>query len=175
MVAGLRSYLFAIGINVTEEVSMCRLVLTSDQNQIKNGQFDVDEMIRQLEQAVCQALADGFKGLWATGDMTWELGRDRNPKKLVEYEWKLEALFQRYPSLSGLCQYHLGTLSNDLVCNALISHPSIFINQTLTHLNPHCKSSGAPVEPVAPSNALTQTVQNLCALQLESDGDIEEA
>jgi hypothetical protein len=31
-------------------------------------------MMAKLEDAVTQALADGYKGLWATGDMGWEFG-----------------------------------------------------------------------------------------------------
>jgi hypothetical protein len=124
-------------------------------------------MLQKMETAVNEALRDGFKGLWATGDMTWELGRDRNLKKLVDYEWKLERLFHKYPELSGICQYHLGTLSHDVLCNALVIHPAIFINQTLTRVNPNYVHSDAPAEPVVISAALSHTVQNLCALQPE--------
>jgi hypothetical protein len=165
MVAGIRSYLFAIGVNVTEEVAMRRLILTSDQSQVREGEFDADLMLARLEEEVNQALADGFDGLWATGDMTWEMGRDRSLKKLVDYEWRLNNLFQKYLQLSGLCQYHLGSLSTDMACNALISHPSIYVNQTLSRINPHYLPSAEPTEPMVDSAVLQQTVHNLCALQ----------
>jgi len=167
MVAGLRSYLFAIGVDVPEEVIKGRLILSSDQSHFKDGQFDADEMLRQLEDAINLALSDGYKGLWATGDMTWELGRDRNLKKLVDYEWKLENLFQKYPQLSGICQYHLGTLTSDTVCNGLVSHPTIFVNQTLARLNPHYIPKSSPTDPIATTGELKLFVQNLCALQPE--------
>jgi hypothetical protein len=92
MAAGLRSHLFAIDVNVAEEVATGRLILSSDQSHLKNGQFDADQMLKRVEEAVSQALNDGCNGLWATGDMTWELGRDRNLKKLVEYEWNEQAV-----------------------------------------------------------------------------------
>jgi hypothetical protein len=63
MNVGLRSYLFAIGVNVADEVATGRLILSSDQSQIKNGQFDVDQMLQRLEEAVSHALSDGYKGL----------------------------------------------------------------------------------------------------------------
>jgi hypothetical protein len=31
-------------------------------------------MVHALERAVQQALSEGYDGLWATGDMTWEFG-----------------------------------------------------------------------------------------------------
>ena len=169
MVAGLRSYLSAIVVNVAEEVANGRLILSSDQGQLKNGQFDADEMLHQLEETINRAFSDGYRELWVTGDMTWELGRDRNVKKLAEYEWKLEKLFHKYPTLSGLCQYHLGTLSTETVCNGLVSHPTIFVNQTLARLNPHYLLSDAPKEPTATSAELKLFIQNLCALQPEGN------
>ncbi len=39
-----------------------------------DGSFDVPMMLANLEEALDQALRDGYKGLWATGDMTWEFG-----------------------------------------------------------------------------------------------------
>ena len=167
MVVGLKSYLFASGMNVAEEVERGRLIFSSDQDHLKNGKFDAEVMLQQLEQALNEALSEGFDGLWASGDMTWELGRDPNVKKLAEYEWKLERLFQENPRLSGLCQYHLGSLSRDAVASGLQSHPAIFVNQTLSRLNPHYHGAGAPAEPGTTTNELKLFIQNLCALQPE--------
>jgi hypothetical protein len=74
MMAGMRSYLSAAGVDVAREVEKGSLVLSSDQGHLVDGSFDVDKMIRELEDAVQQALNDGYLGLWATGDMTWEFG-----------------------------------------------------------------------------------------------------
>ena len=167
MVAGLKSYLFASGMNVAEEVERGRLVFSSDQSHLKNGKFDASVMLQKLEQALNEALSQGFDGLWASGDMTWELGQDPNLKKLVEYEWKLEKLFQENPQLSGLCQYHLGSLSRDTVAGGLQSHPAIFVNQTLSRLNPHYHAAAAPTEPGSTTSELKLFIQNLCALQPE--------
>ena len=56
---------------------------------------------------------------------------------LLEYEVKLEDLFRRQPSLSGICQYHVETLPPEAVQHGLLMHPSIFINETLSRVNPH--------------------------------------
>ena len=104
MVAGLRSYLFACGINVPNEISKGSLVLSSDEEHLKNGRFDIDHMLGISDAAVNEALSEGYYGLWATGDMSWEFGPEKDFSKLVEYERRLEELFLRQPSLSGICQ-----------------------------------------------------------------------
>jgi hypothetical protein len=137
MVAGMRSYLAAVGIDVAGEVGRGSLVLSSDQSHLERGCFDVDRMVRMIEDAVHQALSDGYTGLWATGDMTWEFGSQKETSKLLDYEWKLENLFRRQPCLSGICQYHIDTLPEDAVRKGLLTHRSLFVNETLSRLNPH--------------------------------------
>jgi hypothetical protein len=69
--------------------------------------------------------------------MTWELGPGVAPEQLVKYERGLEELFQRRPELSGVFQYHTETLPTPIVETALQVHPSLFINETLSLLNPY--------------------------------------
>jgi hypothetical protein len=88
MVAGMRCYLAAGGLDVAYEVEKASLILSSDQRHLANGRFDVDRMMCTLEGALEQALNDGYTGLWATGDMTWELGPEKDFSKLLEYEWR---------------------------------------------------------------------------------------
>jgi len=137
MVAGLRSYLFAGGVDVPKEVMKGSLVLSSDRGHLQNGRFDIDRMLGMLNDAVDQALNDGYQGLWATGDMSWEFGPERDFSKLVEYEWRLEELFLKHPTLSGICQYHTDTLPGEIVKQGLLSHQAIFLNETLSRLDSH--------------------------------------
>ena len=55
MVAGLRSYLFAAGVDVPKEVMKGRLVLSSENTHLENGTFDVDRMLKMLSAAVIEA------------------------------------------------------------------------------------------------------------------------
>jgi hypothetical protein len=165
MVVGMRSYLFAAGVDVVYEVAKGRLILSSDQSHLKEGRFYPEAMLHTLEETMNQALSDGYRGLWATGDMTWELGPDKNPQKLLEYEWRLEEFFQKHPTISGICQYHKDTMSREAACNSLLVHPMLFINQTLTRVNPHFTPTKAPLVSAAPTPELIHTIQNLCALQ----------
>ena len=146
MVAGMRSYLYAAGVDVPQEVMKGRLILSSDRGHLKNGSFDIDRMLTLLNEAVGLALKDGYQGLWATGDMSWEFGPEKSFSKLMEYEWRLEALFQTQPALSGICQYHADTLPHAVMRQGLMTHQAIFINDTLSRLNAHyisAKSSTA--------------------------------
>ena len=136
MVAGMRSYLAAAGVDVAHEVEKRSLILSSDQGHLAGGSFDADLMLQALEEAVQQAHNDGYEGLWATGDMTWEFGSRKNMANLLQYEWKLEDLFRRQPSLCGICQYHVDTLPPEAVRQGLLAHQAIFINETLARVNP---------------------------------------
>ena len=135
MVAGVRAYLFAAGVDVHDEVGKGRLVLSSEQGHLQNGRFDTDRMLGMLDHAVDQALTEGYQGLWATGDMSWEFGPEKDFSKLLEYEWRLEEYFQKQPALSGICQYHSETLPLIIVRQGLMTHRAIFINETLSWIN----------------------------------------
>jgi hypothetical protein len=137
MVAGMRSYLAAAGVDVAEESARKRLVLSSGRDHLIDGrQFDLVRMMQSLKDALKQALDEGCRGLWATGDMTWELGPDKDFSKLVEYEWRLEEFFRENPQLGGVCQYHVETMPGRFLRQGVASHPAIFINETLSTINP---------------------------------------
>ncbi len=136
MVAGLRSYLRAIGLDLTKNIQRGSLTITSDQGHLVDGRFDVDGMLSMLKVNLTRALADGYVGLWATGDMTWEFGSHANLVKLLEYEHKLEKFLRENPAMEGICQYHRDTLPPHAILTALDTHESVYVNETLMHLNP---------------------------------------
>lgn len=136
MIAGMGSYLAAVGVDVVEALESGRLVLSSEQSHLTNGHFDLDRLLHSLEDSLRQALHDGCAGLWATGDMTWEMGPDRDFSKLLEYEWRLEEFMREHPEMGGICQYHVDTLPAAAVRRALLTHHSLFINQTVSIMNP---------------------------------------
>jgi hypothetical protein len=147
MIAGVRSYLAAAGIDVAGEVHKGSLVVSSDESHLVNGRFDVDRMLILLERAIDKALDDGYDGLFAMGDMTWEFGSEKNFHKLREYEERLEQLFHSRPELQGICQYHTQTLSADVAEIALRTHRSCYINQTLSLMNQYHTPSPAKISP----------------------------
>jgi hypothetical protein len=161
MVAGIRSYLAASGIDVAREVAKARLVLSSEPTASGAG-FDVAIMLSKLEDALDQALNDGYIGLWATGDMTWEFGPKRDFTKLLEYEWGLEDIFRRRPELCGICQYHRDTLPKEAMRHGLLSHPKVVISDTINRINPYYAKSDSPMERRATDSELDQVVTALC-------------
>lgn len=138
MVANMKSSLAAAGVDVPRELSNSSLILSSERPHLAQGRcFDIDRMIDSLQSALQQALADGYKGLWATGDMTWEFGPDKDFSCLVEYERRLEEVFHKHSELGGICQYNATSLPHEALCKGLVSHPAVCINETLSRVNPH--------------------------------------
>jgi hypothetical protein len=136
MLAGMRSHLAAAGVDVAQEVRKGSLVLTSERRQLVDGVFDVERMIQCLEEALSQSLADGYHGMWASGDLNWEMGSAKDYSKVAEYEWRLEELVRAHPQLCGICQYHADTLPAEVMRQGMMVHPTIFIRKTLSLRNP---------------------------------------
>ena len=136
MIAKMRFQLDSFGVDVTGAIEKGGLVLSSDQDHLIDQRFDVDAMLDSLDEMVIQSVRDGFAGLWASGDMAWEFGEEKNFSKLMEYEYRLEELFERQPALSGVCQYHCGTLPTEAIEWGLRTHRAVFINEQLSEVNP---------------------------------------
>jgi signal transduction histidine kinase len=118
------------GVNTTREVKRGALVISSDRSHLSAGTFDPRRMVEWLSQSIDDAVKAGFEGLCATGDMRWELGDDGNFEYLLEYEARLERLFQTKP-LRGICQYHRDIVPARAVRNALITHRSAYLGAQL--------------------------------------------
>ncbi|HYC84247.1 MAG TPA: MEDS domain-containing protein [Chryseosolibacter sp.] len=159
MVAGMRSTLSAVGIDVASEIAKARLVLSAE--PVSSGEFDSGAMLEKLEDTLNQAISDGYKGLWASGDMTWEFGPTRDFSKLLEYELRLEEMFRDRKELCGICQYHQDTLPHDVMRQGLLVHPGLVISDTLTRINPHYLKSSWPSE-LRTTHELDGTIATLC-------------
>lgn len=162
MVAGMRSALWAAGVDVAAEIAKGSLVCSSDRPHLIDDRFDPECMIRLLEDALHTALRDGYAGLWATGDMTWEMGKDQDFQKLVEYEWRLEKFFQSHPQLAGICQYHADTLPRHVLRQGLVAHPGIFVSETLQMVNPEFVSVERLAAAMAQSQRADSALDRLC-------------
>jgi len=161
MVESMCSSLAVTGVDIAHEVAKTSLVLTSETAVSANGIFDADLMIHKLEDALDQALKNGYQGLFATGDMTWEFGPKESFSKLLEYEWQLEKLFRKRHELCGICQYHSDTLPRDAMRKGLLSHPVIFINETLSRINQYYTPSELFDEQAAANSELDVAITGL--------------
>src|SRR5262245_11867545 len=122
------------GVDVPRETARGALLMSADRSHLEGGSFDPAAMIAGLSGMIDSAVADGFAGLCATGDMRWELGTDRNFERVAEYEAVLEELFQHKP-LRGICQYHRDTVPSYAVRDALRSHRSVHLGDQLNRQN----------------------------------------
>ena len=131
----MRSYLAAGGLDVAGAEAKGSLVLTSERPQLIDGRFDVRAMLASLEVELTRALKDGYAGLWASGDLTWQLGSDPDVVKLIEYERKLDAFFRTHQEMAGVCQYHAGSLPPGADQLALLTHPGVFVDESASRAN----------------------------------------
>ena len=169
MVDKMRSSLEGVGVDAAHEIEETSLVLSTSQEHLIDGKtFDTDRMIGMLEDALHQALLDGYAGLWATGDMTWEFGPETNFSKLVEYEWRLEEFLRTHAQIGGICQYHTDTLPREAMQNGLRVHRGLFISETLSMINPHyLPAESFPPEP-AGEPELDIFLNQLCSQEFAS-------
>jgi hypothetical protein len=109
------------GIDIAAALAARAFVINSKhQTYLKNGSFRPDEMIAGLKGGVEEALSEGYRGLRATGEMTWALSDPKALSQLNAYEAKLDKFF---PSqLTGLCQYNQNRFSPQLVPGILQTH-----------------------------------------------------
>lgn len=162
MIAGIRSYLSALGVDVSYEMARANLVLTSDRGHLLGGKFDPQRMLSLLKENLDQALLDGHAGLWAAGDMAWEFGPEQNFDKLVEYERGLDALLRANPRISGLCQYCADNLPREVMRQGLALHPGLFVGRSITRMNPHFVPPGRSEFNWPASSLLEKAVEQIC-------------
>jgi hypothetical protein len=137
MVAELAAHLAEAGVDVARETAKNTLVLSSSLSHLSKDQtFDVERMIAFLEDALKQALRDGYVGLWATGDVAWEFGPKGDFGQLAAYEKRLEDFLCAHAEVSGICQYHAGALPPHAMRTGYEMHPAHFIDATHSRLNP---------------------------------------
>jgi MEDS: MEthanogen/methylotroph, DcmR Sensory domain len=162
MIVGIHSHLAAAGLDVERELNEANLVLASDRPHLAGGRFDVESMIQSLKDTLNRAIRDGYVGLFATGDMSWELGMETESANLLEYEWRLEELFHERQELSGICQYHVGSLPSEMMRHSLLAHPSIFISEKRSLTNPHYVGSKSLASQSAANAVIDIAIHQLC-------------
>lgn len=136
MVAGIRWQLVSAGLDLDKEIKRGALLLSSDQEHLVDGKFDSGRLLGSLDSALQRALADGYVGLWAAGDMTWEFGSEANLTKLLDYERQLEAYMENNVGLCGVCLYHRDSLPAHAIQTALKTHRALYVSASLSQLNP---------------------------------------
>jgi PAS domain S-box-containing protein len=95
---------------------------TKEETYLQSGKFDPQAMIDFLRQAQSQALADGFTGLRAAGEMSWALGPEIGNDRLIEYEALLNDFMANSRSII-LCLYNRWLFDLAVIHDVLRTHP----------------------------------------------------
>jgi len=129
--AEVAGFLGGAGIDVRKQLSRGALVLISSKEaHLKSGRFDCEAMLALLNDAVEQALNDGFKGLRAAGEMTWILSGAPGSNEALEYEALMNEFYPKSRAL-GLCLYNRSRFEPDILDDMLRTHPRVMIDQRL--------------------------------------------
>jgi signal transduction histidine kinase len=170
------------GVNVSAEAARGALVMSAARDHLDGRGFDPAALAAGLERLVDQAVADGFTGLCATGDMAWELGEDADWRRLLEYETLLDGVFARKP-LRGICQYRRDGLPAVAVGDALRSHRAVYLGQELQSQNPfYLPAEARPAGGAAAGGAalalqadwMRRQLERLSAAESERDAALKE-
>ncbi|HEY4307578.1 MAG TPA: MEDS domain-containing protein [Gemmatimonadaceae bacterium] len=131
-----RAALKDAGIDADAEEQRGALVLmTKEEGHLQGGSFDPARMIHTLDVAVKNALAAGFTGLCAGGDMSWILEDTDSVGRLAEYEALLNRFYRDNRAL-GLCLYNRRTLSDSVLDHGLATHPVVRMEGPILLSNP---------------------------------------
>lgn len=119
------------GLDVARCVATGQLqILTAAEAYMREGVFDPDRMIAFLRAETERALAEGYRALRVTGEMTWALRGLPGSDRLIEYEAKLNTFFPGSRCLA-LCQYDRRRFPPALLLDVLSTHPTVVVGTTL--------------------------------------------
>jgi|GEM_PF-1881614 CheY-like chemotaxis protein len=121
-VAEVMHHLETAGMNVQRECKRGALAFaTKHDTYLRSGRFEPNEMVDLLQQDVADSAKNGFRNYRVSGEMTWALGVEPGCDRLIEYENKLDRLFNETRALC-LCQYSRNRFSSSLLTEVAAVH-----------------------------------------------------
>lgn len=119
------------GIDVEEAVDSGALTVTDPAGTyLQGGSFEPNAVIDFLSNEVATAKAEGYTGLRATGEMTWELGDGATDADLLEYESRLNRFLETAEALA-ICQYNRHRFAPSLLQEVIRTHPTLVYGYTV--------------------------------------------
>jgi len=98
---------------------------------LRKGYFDPDDVISLGRSIITDALQKGFKGLRCACDMTWAKTYKITPKALLDYESKVNCLFE--DNLVSICQYNTHLFDEQTLDTLLKTHPVSVYGGSVVH------------------------------------------
>ncbi len=97
-------------------------IIGSAEAYVSQDGFDPERTLQVFNDAIEQALQDGYAGFRAVADMTWALSLREGPYVVIAYEAMLRSLFATCRA-TGLCLYDRHKMPLDIIDGALATHP----------------------------------------------------
>jgi len=127
----LLDYMGDDGFEVSPYLSCGQLgVMSFDETYLREGVFDPNKMIDLLKTETDLALAQGYRALRVTGDMSWALQTPPGSEQIIKYEAKLNEFFPGSKCI-GICQYDKLLFPPALLMHVLETHPLAIIRTEL--------------------------------------------
>ena len=109
------------GIDPEKETRKNRLILSSGREYLEQNRFNTQKMLAFLQRAYDSTIEDGYTALRAAGDVSWEVGPERDFTDVVYYETLLD-LFFLGKRMVGMCQYSKDKCPPEAVGGILKTH-----------------------------------------------------
>ena len=162
--AVVRIALAASGVDVVrEEARGAIFLLTKESTYLQEGSFSASRMIGMLKNAVESAIADGFEGLCAAGDMTWLLDEAPGSEEMAEYEALLNHFYRNNRAV-GLCQYNRRRLPAAILDHCVATHPTVRIAGPILLTNPFYEQPERAKSRTANADGLEVRIAVVCSL-----------
>jgi signal transduction histidine kinase len=116
-----RTGLVDAGVGVEREIAKGRLVLDDARDYLDDGHFSTDKMLGFLQRGYDDTMAAGYTALRAAGDVSWQVGPDKDFKDVVYYESLLDVFFLG-KRMVGMCQYAKSRCPPDVLTGILGTH-----------------------------------------------------
>lgn len=136
--------------------------LRSDKSYLRDGCFNADRMLGFVELSEQKALADGYAGLTATGEMSWQKTGAPGTDQLMLYEARLNDLYPE-SGTTLLCQYEEPVFDQATLIDAIRTHPRVVLDGELC-VNPYYTPTNEFLsmrEGVVPSETYERTRQDI--------------
>jgi two-component system, chemotaxis family, sensor kinase Cph1 len=113
------------GVDVERDTRRTALsIFVGSDAYVKRGGFDPEETIGVFNDAIEDALKDGFNGFRAAADMSWGLRLPNGADLMIAYEAMLRTLFATC-RVTGLCLYDRERMPLKVLNGALLTHPIV--------------------------------------------------
>lgn len=127
----------AIGLILNIFIKTGQMVfLTKEQTYLKDGCFLPEKMIKNLESFQYKSLIEGYHGFRVVGEAMWYNDKLVGCDRLIEYESKVNDFFVGSSSIA-LCLYHDTEFQEELLLDAIYTHPELFFYGKYIEKNPH--------------------------------------